>query len=527
MKKIIFILISIIFFGSTYWLDLSFWFFSKLLKTKISQIHYYNGSDELPQNTLWTLIIKQIDYLDDKKVIELWAKKIYCSAIIRWYYMNMVRWNYVLPLTQKDNDSFVKILNWDKNIWLTWWLYTACDGLWDAIYGQIQYTYNDNNWYKLNAGFKYEMENNNIDYGWFVRNFELTNWINPVWFIYDELWWVWFVWWFLWWYKVSKIQTSILDKVDKDVWLDIEYSWTNLIVNWINVWWGNGFHDIVKSIVWIKWWFHLSDWNFVTNTTKNFIYKQSFVNENKYGKINKIAYNMWNEWMLYKVKNKVRKNAEELCRWKWKDISLSEVEYWWTNRLEDINCLSVKDSYNSKVIIDYNIEDTHPVLITKWDIDVVIKKSMKNNGYIQLYIWRGRLLIDDDIDLQNINKYWDIWTPAVTSWAFIKWIFVVNWLLWWYKDNKYSAFSHKLYVDWMFTSLNTISVPKDTRIVYINNLLWWTFTKKDINLLDIFKWRCQDNWIGTDGNNCWNHIDKWWQNSIIFRPNKYNSILLK
>ena len=199
-----------------------------------------------------------------------------------------------------------------------------------------------------------------------------------------------------------------------------------------------------------------------------------------------------------------------------------------------MNCYKIDNDVWTWLIIlsgDVSIWWDAVTLITKWKIDVIINTSMEWKWYLNLYMDSWKLMIDKKIDMLDINENGLVakpWQQAVTSWAVIKWTYIVRWLIWWYDESIwYTKFPHKLYIKWMFASLNTVSVPKQWRIDYINDILWWNFTKNDVNLVDVFSWRCDDKWVWTDGNNCANPKDRWWQNSLIFTKENIHTNLIK
>ena len=495
---------------------------SDRFKNRLSFIHFYNWTGNNIQNAYAFILVKRVDFIE-WETIELNGKKIKCNGKLRWYYVNLARWNYLYPLSPEDKDNFITLLNGDENVELTWWFYTSCVGEGidnNSIVWYIGYKRDNMLYFKLYAWFKFNVYENEVKFNnWFVNNLKLVNWVVPIWFIYDTVWWVWFVW----------------GKIDNGIGVHDLNNWSNennlniAIVNWeikvndsivvstVNL------YATARSLVWIKWLFNVSNWSFGNLDEKELFMRQISVEEWSYGE-KRISYNAG----LVKfsdINNIARKNAENICRNRqWEEINTT-IEFNNRNNLDEINCFK----WNGKIIINYDPTDRrkNTIIVSKW-VDVVISKSMKWNWYMEMYIDKARLLINNNIDLLGI---WESWEPVnnneVTSWAVIKWLFVINWLIWGYENGSYTWFEHKLYVLWQFASLNTLSNPNQARINFVRNLLDQNINNENINLLRIFNWRCEENGIWTDRVNCSDEKDKWWQNSIIFISKKNSYKLLR
>ena len=520
MKKLMIVILFMLIVWNVNAFDIRFPDFSPLFKTKLSLVHFYSGPEANPQNSWWLMMFNWLEVLDKPEELGFSISSmpgslpinygIKCNAKLKWYYVNLVRWNYILPLDESDS--------YDSNIWVNGWFYTNCN-IWDYndVYGFIEYTYNRRHWFNLYVGFKYDIKDNKpLFTKWFNSTFKLYNGIKPVWFIYDELWWVGFVWW-----KVPSLNwvKNIMNKGMNISYVDwkLEVNRDKIDDEWV---WA-----VIKSMIWIRWAYNLSESNFKTEWEKKFIIKWIWVKD-VWVWYKKTAYIAW-EWMvnLSYILNKARRNAIKMCRWRWKKISWTKRYDGITDNLEKINCFE----WNGRVSIEYDPTDEHTIVVTRWWVDVLFKTSMEWKKYMEVFIDKWKLLIDNDINLKEINSKWEVWDGnIVTSWAVLKWIFMVNGLIWWEKNGVYVGFNHKLYVQWMVASLNTISVPKESRIEYVKKVLWEEFWKeKYVNLQKIFSWRCKNSWIWTDGVNCSNEKDKWWENPIIFIKKQYSSELLR
>ena len=486
-------------------------------------------------------MVTKLETLTTPEEIRYWSESIKCYKKLRWYYVNTLVWNVLIPL---DEDTRTLI---NSPITIEGWLYTSCSG-WEtnAVYWMLKYKIGDEQ-YALYAWLRYNVEDGKIDTTkWFAPTLTLVNWIIPVWLIYDSYSKVWFVWWDVWLLVVDSevltwtswivwgrlLMKQIQDKMEEwNIDKIIKWVWTNQLTIWdISIYKSNLW--LVKSKIGIKWVASLSDANYMSRDESRYISSQTMLDNVSL----KWKTQRWYiaKWLvnLSSIFNKTRRKVANICRWRWQKISNTTLTYTDTNKLPKEQCLKL--SNNAKIVINYDVskQNYSPLLIVEWDgtTKVIIKKSMTWKKYLQLYLDKWQLLISNNINLVNIDKNGEYTTDnskAVTRWAMIKWVYVIKWLLWW-TDTTYQnkEFKHKLYVDGTLASLNTVDVPINWRVEYVKDLIWVDDVNK-INLQTEFSWYCKDTGEWTDGVRCDNQEDKWRENSLIFKSRYYNSELIR
>ncbi len=510
--------------------------FSDLLRNDIQEITFNNPY----HYWLGYLVVTRLKTLSTPEEIKYASHTIKCYKQLQWYYVNTLVWNLLIPL---DNETKGSI--W-SHVVINGWLYTYCNN-WNlnAIYGMLKYKIG-NEQYALYAGLKYNVENWKIDTSkWFEPTLILSNWIVPVWLIYDSYSKIWFVWWNA---GLLVADNNVLTGVSWVVWgrLLIDslqkklISWKENIIKWIwqnqiNIWGISVYKSnvwVVKSSIWIKWIASFSDANYLNRNESKYISNQTILATNSLkGSSQKWYISKWLINVSYLL-NKTRRNIANICRWRWQEISNTTLTYNSRDKLSKEQCWRL--SNNAKIVINYDVskQTYSPLLVVEWDgtTKVIIKKSMIWKNYLQLYLDKWQLLISNNINLVNIDKYGNYTSDnnkTVTSWAIIKWIYVIKWLIWW-SDSSYNNkdFKHKLYVDGTLSSLNTIDVPVSWRKNYVDNVCWINDENK-INLQTEFSWYCKDTGVWTDGVNCNSENDQWRKNALIFKTRPYNSLLLK
>jgi len=97
------------------------------------------------------------------------------------------------------------------------------------------------------------------------------------------------------------------------------------------------------------------------------------------------------------------------------------------------------------------------------------------------------------------------WSSIVTSWRFLKWNTIINWLLLWHDGSAISEIPHKLYIHGKLNSLNTPTPPSSGRISQIESLFGTTDFTQKINFQNTFTRYCNPitgTW--SDGASCFN-----------------------
>ena len=563
-------------------LDLSAWNIlePETFKKRISPIHFKDHG-----NNFWWLI-----YFEQWSGESLWdpeaisvsgdaTNTVYnCRQPVEWFYYNEERWERLWPLDRKTADL------WGMNdLNLSGGIYTRCilsgreaalevcavedltqeqreqcekdvknkyrDKYW--YYGFVKHTYSWQNM-KLVIWTDYKSESDRVVLSWSLEPslIRIRNTF-PVWFVYDNNWWVWFVW-----CEVVTGFENILSKYNgnKDwndyfsvndglTWLKvIDSNMIDLVVCDERVW---SAKDTLLSIVveWIVWMSKNSntDW-YVWNQSNEKMQLFSSVDVN-------------NTTLI----NYAKQKAESLCRWKW-------VFWEPTSTTTDIVCLE-KNDWSIDASDDIYSWKT---LIVKWWANVKIRPD-KDKIY-DIFVDSWNLLIEEsEHDVQYvIKKNWFISDGKFSStWDFMEYaeallvtpngLAIINRLIeiaidegvgypiqcdnlgssidrglckfidfflttdgyvyveeissfWTYAstdDNIGDFFdesSVSSVINWNFiinwkvvgTWLSSDGVLKNKYFIY------WKFTTRDSfgDLERVFSWRCGSNWVDTNNNPC-------------------------
>lgn len=550
------------------WFSLNFQDFSDTMSDKFSEIHFwFNWTD------YWgALFVTEFKDANETISIAWTSNTVTCEKKLRWYYWNPIRWSMVFPLSQEDLTYWKNAPhNAYDNITLDWWFYSDCLWYTNSIIWQVNYYYK---WERLFSIVVWRKASSRwlVDWNqWFANSFQLYQWVTPIGLLFDSTLWLWMVWahivtwsnlnyvtwatsytqWF-WtvvdrinnWNGVNKFVSSIKD------WIVDFKNWTSEI-KWRR-WDVTAF--IASSVVWVLWWYNLglgavtSNENYVSN-----VQKMWSLTDNWWW-YDQRAYYIWSQNELSKRLNTLRKNSEELCKWRWISLNSATDITIWTSasnlREWELNCF---DSSNTdqeiKILLDQDLTLNwkETTIVTKWgEFNMIITKNQVNNWHINVFIDWWILSILDSAGTWNLvymNWDWEYSSSAnVAMWSIIKWNFDINWLIWGWKswsmatsaEAWFWAYSHKLYIHWSMSSLNTIEEAKSERISLIDELLSDLFNSNPvyssiINLKYTFTRRCEDataKW--TDGAPCSvMATDKWAHNSLVVINKNYQNPLMK
>jgi len=513
MKKIIFIIISIIFFGIgyTYSFNLNFLWLWDLFKRKIVWIHFKAGGNDFG----WMFFVVSFKNINSSKesISNGITKKTNCAYKLKWYYYNSQHWQILYPLDEETLNYWQHISsNNYKNLKIEGGLYTLCDDNKDSIYWQIKYTKNSNKIFSLQAGFQYNYTGNSINYNKFANNLQTIyndDTTNIVWLLYDSTYGIWFVWWKvndwfvdiidamnrkptkdiitkLWEYKIENIKNADINALYW-IWID-----TNLVVKWLMWLWSNTFNksNIIKNFL------------NITKINNTVILKQSLLNI----------------WIFL---NKIRKNTDIICRWKWnKKIDITKI----TNS-DSWKILCIKwDNLKTEIQNDLTLNKKVTNIIIKWKNNkLIIKRSQEWPWHINVFISNGYIMFDNTIDLLSINKMWIVDTTNwITSWAVFNGNIFINWLITWGSWDNISSFEHKMYIYGSVWSLNTVW----ENLGRVNYIKWLWLNEEYVDIATTFKWQCM--WIdGIDGVSCGNSNNKYAFNSLIIQKKHLYNPLIK
>ncbi len=514
-----------------YWEDIIMNWLDDIFKNNVVEINYLNWKENNPQKGKWFLIITRKEELSaPEEIIYNYNHKTYrikCNSQLKWYYIDLLYKPVALWISM-DNENYLNSIDRNRKVNFTGWLYTNCvwEGiLSDAVIGWWNWKDSTNNdEISLYGWFVYNWENNKIKFeDWYVNSLRYINWLKLVWYIDSNIWWVWIIWVQMWWVKVWDIKSSL--KWIKNNWITL-VRWNKVNIGWKVFSLTEGIMNLWKIAVngWIS---IISRSNIENNKNEILsmlgIKRGSSVSNQKRGTIS-ILNSQINIW---KVKSMVRKKAYEICRWRWDDISTGET-FDNNSKLPKIEC--IRNVWDDPITVNINYDvskDGHKILVLWKGVNLSINKSMRGKWYMEVYMDWGNMLISNDIDLVKLDwngEEVNVW--EVTSWAVIKWVYVINGLLWgkdgWWITN----FRHKMYIKWSILSLNTIWVPNESRVRYVDKVVWIT-DKDKISLSSIFNWYCKEWWIWSDGVKCNWRNDKYREKSLILIKKSYNSVLLK
>lgn len=463
------------------------WLNQTSLLSRFSEIHFSSPGNSFGGWVFW-LPVKS---LTTPETITAWWVTKTCYKQIRWIYYNAARWGRLWPLDQETLNLFSQTWwQWYDNLNIEWWLYTSC-GAWTDQYSIFWFiTYNRwwiesylIGWTKLNY-----QENKYISE--FANTFEYFNNVTPLWYIWDSVWGIWFVWWSIEWSEnlLDYLNTSwsINDSFNM-TWNDIgasSWSWN------VNLTWESQAKDTMWNI--------LIEGNAILS-------KALDVNERR-----ALLWNLERKTILVSsdinsatVINLAKKNAETLCRWKTYFV-------WWsdnTNLPENNNekVLCYKNTDNLIINLADNLYKDKTIVLKNWNI-TLINSMTKDSPAMDIFIDEWNLYIQNPASLKtNFNQDWyPSETNTTNSWIFIKWTFIINWLLIGKRNDwTISTIDNKLHLLWKTVFLNTPTTTNQWRISQVNDVLGTSDFDQWISLENVFSWYCDFTWIWSDWTNCW------------------------
>ena len=350
------------------------------------------------------------------------GKSVYeCRSQVKWFYFNAERWERLWPL---DNETWGGL----SEDWLqmTWWIYTLCaqegyqaalDKCEEGTYSECeQCDYNEcvakvrNDFSAGGYGYywgiqqRYSGDTYNlimwVDYDtptdWFITpksgsdlalTFVRLNNKFPVWFVYDNKWWLGLAW--------CMFGSGLTWGSMKNLVKEVKENWMAGVFRPAGTWYimysgtlpitctGISFQDELTKILieWIMW---LSDsgtwWD-----TKFWTIGNSSDTKMQYFATKSVS----NVTMM----NYVRRRAELLCRWKWKD-----------------NAPSINEKGDKIICLDgVSVESTTTNLAKKFGKTLIVKNGnvtispmsaeeygSNPNKYYDIFILSGNLLIDEE-----------------------------------------------------------------------------------------------------------------------------------
>jgi hypothetical protein len=448
----------------------------------ISELHFFSQGN----NFGWAIVWRTPVNLVTPQTITLGANSITCITQLRWVYYNNQRWQRLLPLDDATKSILQNINSSYSQLALVWWRYTWCTGVWvdpDSIIGQITF---DNNWLRsyLTAGVQFDNNQNNYT-GPLRNSLQYVN-NNPLGYIYDSYWWIWFLGGVYTEHTITLSQIAGGDSI-KDIfilsgWVAYGYEDSPVIVAT-----GNAIGN-----TWSASWVNIAIQGILATTSQLSSWQLNALEEQA----------LWlvlptTSFTRADVTNQLRRRANQLCQWRPNAQTISDP---WP-----VLCFYY-NSYSSGNKIQLDLATANysgkTIIIKNWNIEI-IGTMWQDSPPLDLFIDNGNLQWRM---VTNLMTWFDVaGNPATTN------VVASGFLL---KGNIFidglfiptgTALWHKWYIHGKLLSLHTTTPPTQWKINQITNkfgsgYVWF------INITDVFTWRCQPSWLGTDGSICASHI---------------------
>ena len=403
-----------------------------------------------------------------------------------------------------------------------------------GIYWKITHDYK---WEHIDliAWAHYDIEQNRISTWDLTCSLQRLSNNYPFWYLYDDYGHIWIVWaridskYIQWTESDRSIVTSFHTWLQAllDSWVCMNeifwFDWKNmtLIANddqrtwWYQIPWRS------NSDAWTSIWRLLSNfltaWNGTARTTifslwiKGIVWLSDEVRDNQkeYFENNQLQSTLMlrTETSISNVINVASRNAERLCRGKWK-----EYENWVTSweHAPNIVCLSWFSS-TSNVPTPKQIS-WKTIIVRNADFTINMNNDYQSDSdSIDLFIDKGNLLLDtSSVDINNLKSFDDYWYLSPSGGEiramFLKGNFIINGLL--LGGSEWTGtIENRLYMHGKLISYNTITVPTTIRKATIASIIGRGWTEANVpeqaSLTKLFWWWCNPvTWEGSDGTSC-------------------------
>ena len=448
-----------------------------------------------------------------------------CFYKVRGFYYNSQRGERLWPL---DEESKVALQAFDHasyaKLQLVGWRYTNCEGINEnaeendtyGIYGDIQHTYNGEDLH-LTAGVAYNSTNNTMQENGGLRcNLQRLNNSYPFGYYYDT-------------YghigmigakitksgmgnpnKVNNFHSGLNSLLDEGVCINKVFDYNGRELNFNDKKTLTGFWGAAE----LDWFLDVDPGSAKTTIfnlgIKGIIGLSNEINneEKKFFEGNSLESTLLlrTDTTISQVVNLVRKNAENLCRGKWKEE--------WVHRDPNADVICIDNTKNLDTTpIDVTAEDLadKTVIIKSQNVNLTKYQSAQDAKPINLFIDRGNLFLPKSGNTGNMATFtpWGYLKdgaegPEDSKANFLKGNFIINGLFL-AGSNGEDKISNKLYIHGKLISFNTFKKPTDQRVSTVmeilGNKLWKPAYKEKIGLDQLFSWACVLG-TGTDGTQC-------------------------
>lgn len=445
----------------------------------ISHVHFkYGGND------FWGIFV--FDSTEDvgsqgEKIMVEW-EEITCYRKLKGLYYNSERGQRLWPLDKETQQHF----NISETLWITGGLYTSCTGNNIenpyGIYGYLEHTYHGHTFW-LMAGLKYNPNQNTLlnNKANFSQNFGFFDNKYPVGVVYDNNGGLGFVWCTLSETNtetanntlITELNTTPVTKLFTYASGKVVFSWNNhtqnVKLNCENI------GLVVDSLLLLK----IQGIIGVSNEVSQGDLKNIAGNESDSKSQYFASVNVNNATMI----NFAKKKSGEICNNEWKNNF---------DQNKKLNCIE-----NQNITVDVSKIAGKTLVVKKGNL-TLIGNLAADADPLDIFVDGGKLVLNPTISKKNFNEKGYITTNAnekVYEGLYLKGNFVVNGIVEEKTEMKY-------FIHGKFTSLNTYASPTKERLDQVKSLLGdTTLTEEDINLVKVFKWRCNYG-KATDNQDC-------------------------
>lgn len=406
-----------------------------------------------------------------------------CTKQVRGLYFNSQRGKRLRPL---DADTLQLLRDQNHtydNLTITGGLFTTCDsGNNYGIFGKIDY----NRWgiqTHITAGTKLDYDNNKIIID-MANSFQYFDNKVPIWYLYDSYGGIGYI------GGALSGHENLIDYLNGGGSINsgFTYSGATIVSNnndrSTTIESGNAAMEtmrnlIIQGSVWLsKVMEEKERTSFLGNVNeKTVIYNGSDINSST-------------------VINVARQRAQELCQGKTPFTSDFIVM---TSIDDNIIC-----AQNCDVTIDLTDETSYAnkTIIAK-NGNIILQSGMdESSPSLDIFIDKGLLYLDNGAGLVSFDNQGFPSSSGVSSWIYLKGIFIINGLVLAGNIWTESSFQHKLHLQGKITMLNTPTLPTQGRIDQIESLLGTNSYNGYINLQDVFAWTCGLSGTGSDNTPC-------------------------